>query len=169
MRGARGILGRGPEPARSRTPAPDGPVPSDDQPMRPSSRRRVARRARQLLGTLGDTPGAVALSLLAEGARGAPWDPNDAPLTAYLSAVIGADPDVESVTVDAHAVTICTVGRWRREVTVTLPAATRHVADAFDQGLLPLAGQNDRADGLTRRQPAARAPTAPPRPAHAPP
>lgn len=69
-------------------------------------RRCLARRTRRLLAGLGPNSDAVAQSLLLAGIRAERGDPEDGPLMAYLSVVIGADPAVASVIVKAPSVTI---------------------------------------------------------------
>ena len=100
-------------------------------------RHRLASRARRLLRTLGSTPSAVAESLLVAGVHGEPGDPEAAPLPAFLSVVIGADPAVESVTAITRAVTIARHAHWHREVTVAFPSAVAAFAEAFHAGCYP--------------------------------
>lgn len=113
-----------------------------------AGRRRLARRAGWLLEGLGCTASSVAESLLAFGVHGEPGNRDDAPLTSFLSAIIGADPAVASVTLTATAVRIDRHTRWRRQVTVAFPSAVEAFVEAFDAGCYPaLSRERKRKDG----------------------
>lgn len=98
---------------------------------------RLARRVRRLLTDLGPVPNVIAESLTALGAKGEPGDPYGGPLAAFLSVVIGAEPDVKSVTVNRETVTIVRDARWHRNVTVSCPAAVSLFTQAFHAGRYP--------------------------------
>lgn len=116
-------------------------VPSLASPGGPPGNTRLSREVRRLLAALGPTSGAVAASLEAAGVRAAPKVAEHTPITAYLSAVIGADPNVKSVEVDGQSVVVELRAWWRPAVVVDLPPAVREFTTAFDQccypGLLP--------------------------------
>lgn len=97
----------------------------------------LVRRTRCLLADLGPTPDAVAHSLFVTEVRGQPGDPGDTPVGAFVSAVVGADPDVESVAVGMSEITITRRTRWRRQVTVRCPVAIQRFLEAFDAGCYP--------------------------------
>gem|GEM_PF-4593214 len=101
------------------------------------SEKSLARRAERLLAELGTSSDAVARSLLVMGAHGEIGDPSAGPLALYLSAVIGAEPKVESVAVDTEVVTIVRRSRLRPGVSVALPPAAGRFVRAFDAGCYP--------------------------------
>jgi hypothetical protein len=62
----------------------------------------------------------------------------DAPLTALLSVVMGAEPAITSVASGPASLTIFRHGCWRRKVSVTPPAPVRGLVEAFEAGRCPL-------------------------------
>lgn len=91
---------------------------------------RLAREVRGLLAALGSTRGEVALTLERHGVRAPPGV--HGPLACYLEAVVGADPHVKSVVVDADAVGVELRSWWRPAVVVEFPSAVRSFEVAFD-------------------------------------
>lgn len=106
---------------------------------------RLAREVQRLLGKLGATSGQVAESLSAAGAYGVPGQ--EPPVAAYLTAVVGADPNVKTVEVGAGVAMVELRAWWRPAVTVTFPAAVRELGAAFDAGCYPsLVRREQRSD-----------------------
>lgn len=115
--------------------AAGGVMPTPRAALAQPSCTRLAHEVQVLLGQLGTTPGQVAESLGAAGAYGVPGQ--DPPVAAYLTAVVGADPNVKSVEVGDGAAVVELRAWWRSAVTVTFPAAVRELAAAFDAGCYP--------------------------------
>lgn len=90
---------------------------------------------RSITGDLGSTPRRVAASLRRLGVRPQPRS-LVSPVGAYLHAVLGADPEVESVVVEGGRAVI-----WRHgkddAVVVRLPRAARRFLAAFAAGRYP--------------------------------
>ncbi|MGH9086985.1 MAG: hypothetical protein ACRDYZ_02580 [Acidimicrobiales bacterium] len=110
---------------------------SVDRATRRAGCRCLARRTRELLASLGQTPCAVAASLLEAEVRGEPGDLARAPMAVLLSVVVGADRDVKAVTVTAEAVTITRIVHWRREVRVAFPPPVGAFVAGFEAGSFP--------------------------------
>ena len=104
---------------------------------RQASRHRAAEAVRALLVALGDRPGVVAESLRQAAVQGRPGDHARAPVALFISAVVGADPSIESVSVGDDAVTVALDVRPRTTVRVEFPPPVVSFAAAFDQGLYP--------------------------------
>jgi hypothetical protein len=92
---------------------------------------------RELLLRLGESPGRVAQTLEATGVRGEPGNPDLAPVTRFLSAVVGGDPSVQSVKVDTEEVTVTEATRRHQTITVELPPAVTTFVRAFQAGCYP--------------------------------
>lgn len=99
--------------------------------------RRTAKEVRRLLDSLGSTPGDVAAYLCAAGVSGVPYDANRSPVGAYLSAVVGADPDVAAMTLRTDSVSLYLKGQ-ATPTTVLFPGAVRDFAAAFNAGCYPI-------------------------------
>lgn len=112
---------------------------------------RLSREVRQLLATLGTTRGEVAASFEAAGVRAVPRDAQHTPVSLFLEAVIGADPNVKSVTVSEHSVALEMRAWWRSEVVVDLPPVLHDFMAAFDEccypALLPPAHRQTNGQG----------------------
>jgi hypothetical protein len=65
-----------------------------------SEYRQLKRQVGDLLVGLGTTADEVASSLGASGVRGTPRSNRTCPVALYLSAIMGADPRVRSVTIE---------------------------------------------------------------------
>jgi hypothetical protein len=101
-------------------------------------RRTLARRINQLLDGLGQSADAVAMALVSAGARGQYGDLSSTPIASFLSAVVGSDPAVESVSLSPGTCTIVRRAHWRRTLTITLPPAIRDFTLAFEAGCYPV-------------------------------
>lgn len=123
--------------------APRAPVSSTAAPIRhvaqasggPLVETRPAREVRRLVASLGTTRGEVALALERHGVRSVPHQRG--PVATYLEAVIGADPNVKSVVVDAESVVVELRAWWRPSVVVKLPPVVREFTVAFDECCYP--------------------------------
>ncbi len=111
---------------------------------------RFAREVRRLVAGLGTSRRSVAAALEATGVRAAPGDAACSPVGIYLGAVIGADPNVKSVKTDGRTVVVELRAWWRPDVTVSLPAAVREFAAAFDARFYPGLVRTDRAEHADR-------------------
>jgi|GEM_PF-1964309 len=111
---------------------------------------RFAREIGRLVTSLGSTPGALATSLERAGVRGRPGENGTAPLSKYLRAVVGADPNVKDLRVEADVIVV-DLRSWRRPtVAVPLPGAVRAFRSAFQAGCYPsLFPDDDRLTGAT--------------------
>lgn len=101
----------------------------------PFAETRLAREIRRLVASLGDTRGEIASSLEHHGVRAVPH--GRGPVAHFLEAVIGADPNVKSVVVDADSVVAELRAWWRPTVLVELPPVTRAFTVAFDACCYP--------------------------------
>ena len=100
-----------------------------------SEYRQLKRQVGNLLSGLGVTPDQVASSLEDAGVRGTPRSNRTCPIALYLSAVMGADPRVRSVTVGHCSIVIALVTpdlRPAGRLLVQLPKPVRHFVSAFD-------------------------------------
>jgi hypothetical protein len=106
--------------------------------MSGSTRRGpVIRRAvSSLLADLGSTEAAVSRSLTDAGVAGNRGDPRDCVVARYLNAIVGAEPDVNSVSVGRSVVWMSRRG-LRPAVRVSIPAPVRQFIMAFDAGVHP--------------------------------
>jgi hypothetical protein len=112
---------------------------------------RLSREVHQLLATLGTTRGEVAATFEAAGVRAVPGDAQHTPVSLFLGAVIGADPNVKSVTVDERTVAVEMRAWWRSGVVVDLPPVVHDFMAAFDEccypALLPPAHRQTNGQG----------------------
>jgi hypothetical protein len=100
-----------------------------------SEYRQLKRQVGDLLVGLGTTPDEVASSLGAAGVRGTPRSNRTCPIALYLSAVMGADPRVRSVTVGHCSMVIALATpdlRPAGRLVVQLPKPVRRFVSAFD-------------------------------------
>lgn len=98
---------------------------------------RLSREVRQLLASLGRSRGEVAAALERAGVRAVPRDAAGNPVSLFLRAVIGADPNVKSVTVEDASVVVELRAWWRPPVVVDLPAVVHDFTAAFDERCYP--------------------------------
>jgi hypothetical protein len=97
--------------------------------------RQLKRQVGDLLVGLGTTPDQVASSLEASGVRGTPRSNKTCPIALYLSAVMGADPRVRSVTVGHCSMVIALATpdlRPAGRLLVQLPKPVRRFVSSFD-------------------------------------
>jgi hypothetical protein len=100
-----------------------------------SEYRQLKRQVGDLLVGLGTTADEVASSLDASGVRGTPRSNRTCPVALYLSAVMGADPRVRSVTVGHCSMVIALATpdlRPAGRLLVQLPKPVRRFVSAFD-------------------------------------
>ncbi len=100
-----------------------------------SEYRQLKRQVGDLLVGLGATADEVASSLEAAGVRGTPRSNRTCPIALYLSAVMGADPRVRSVTVGHCSMVIALVApdlRPAGRLLLQLPKPVRRFVSAFD-------------------------------------
>lgn len=101
-------------------------------------RARLHRNAGRLVGELGTSAPEVARTLEHAGARGYRMSTEDCPVANYLSAVMGVDPKVSSVSVTNHRLVIHVSGhRIVPTVRIMLPPAVRQFVRGFDTGAYP--------------------------------
>jgi hypothetical protein len=98
--------------------------------------RQIKRTTRGLLAQLGESPDEVARTLLASGVHGVPRDNRSCAVALYLSALMGADPRIRSVTVGHCSLVITLVAptdaRPAGRLWVQLPKAVRGFVAEFD-------------------------------------
>ncbi len=103
--------------------------------------RQLKRETNAHLAGLGGTPDEVAGSLEATGVRGKPRDNRTCAVALYMSAVLGSEPRVRSVSVGhcSMALTIVTADDHRPagRLHVQLPKSVRQFVAEFDQGRYP--------------------------------
>jgi hypothetical protein len=108
----------------------------------------------QLLGGLGEDAAEVAKRLDEAGVRGTPRDVRDCAIAVYLSAVLGADPDVRGLDVMADGIVISPTRRWAPSISVGLSAPVRTFVAGFDRNDYPaLVRAERRRDAAPRTQP----------------
>lgn len=104
--------------------------------------RQIKREANVLLGSLGESPDEVAESLLAAGIRGVPRDNRMCALALYVSALMGSEPGIRSVSVGHCSMAITMVRptdlRPAGRLLVQLPKPVRRFVAAFDDRRYPL-------------------------------
>lgn len=103
--------------------------------------RQIKKTTRGLLVGLGDSPDDVAEALLASGVHGVPRDNRACAIALYLSALLGTEPWVRSVTVGQCSLMITLVSpsdaRPAGRLWVQLPRAVREFVAAFDARRYP--------------------------------
>jgi hypothetical protein len=106
--------------------------------MAGSPRRGSAIRGAvsSLLAELGTSEGDVTRSLADAGVAGNRGDPRDCAVARYLNAIVGAEPDINSVSVGRSVVWMSRRG-LRPAVRVSIPAPVRQFIMAFDAGIHP--------------------------------
>jgi hypothetical protein len=104
--------------------------------------RQIKRKTSGLLAELGDSPDAVAETLRATGVQGVPRDNRSCAVALYLSALVGSEPRIRSVTVGHCSLTINLVAladsRPAGRLQVQLPKPVRRFVAAFDARQYPM-------------------------------
>lgn len=100
-----------------------------------------------MVGSLGSTPGDVAAYLCAAGVNGVPYHAARSPVGVFLSAVLGADPEVAAITLRTDSVSLYLRGQ-PTPTTVPFPDVLRDFTRAFNAECYPmlLAGAQGRRD-----------------------
>jgi hypothetical protein len=75
------------------------------------TRRHLHHSIRQPSESLGSSPAAVALNLAALGAAGQPKNPTDCVIARYLSAIVGTERTVKSISVSSRGIHVTRSGR----------------------------------------------------------
>ena len=103
--------------------------------------RQIKRKTRGLLAELGDTPDEVAATLRSTGVQGVPRDNRSCAVALYLSALVGTEPRIRSVTVGHCSLMITLVApgdaRPAGRLWVQLPKPVRTFVAAFDARQYP--------------------------------
>jgi hypothetical protein len=111
-----------------------------------AKRSEIRRSAERLIRGLGQNVREVAESVASAGVTGALRHSDGSPVARYINAVVGADPQVRSVTVFRRVVLI----RLRRGISppikIKLPKALREFTAAFDAECFPQLVVTIRAD-----------------------
>lgn len=102
-----------------------------------SSPRAIRRDVKQLLKALGQDVTEITGSLDTQGVRGVPENSEQCVLAAYLNAVVGADPLVQSVRVLRETVHVRLTSRLCLPIVISLPVELRCFVRAFDAQLIP--------------------------------
>jgi hypothetical protein len=100
------------------------------------TRRDLRRAVRDLVGSLGSNPGAIASSLIRMQVRGTPKSLNDCALARYLQVVIGSEPTITRISVSRRAAHVSRSGR-HFDLTFKLPPSVSTFIAAFDSGGYP--------------------------------
>lgn len=100
------------------------------------TRRHLQHSIEQLNEALGSSPAAVALNLAALHAAGRPKNPTDCVIARYLSAVVGTERVVKSISVSSRGVHVTLSGK-HLPVKVQLPDPVSSFIRAFDEGTYP--------------------------------
>jgi hypothetical protein len=112
--------------------------------------RQIKKQTSGLLAGLGTSPDEVAGSLLASGVRGVPRDNHSCAVAQYVSAVVGSEPSVRSVTVGPCSMMISLVhpadNRPAGRLQVQLPKPVRDFVAAFDARRYPLVTEGPPSD-----------------------
>jgi len=110
--------------------------------------RQIKQSTRGLLAQLGDSPDEVAETLRASGVHGVPRDNRSCAVALYLSAQLGTEPRIRSVTVGQCSLTITLVAPDSRpagRLWVQLPKAVRGFVAEFDACHYPEVVREPRA------------------------
>jgi hypothetical protein len=131
-------------------PADAGPFERRALDERSFSTRLFVLEVRRLLAGLGSAPGAVATTLGAAGVHAGPEGAAGTPVTRYLHAVLGTEPDVQTVICDGHMVRV--VQMSGSTVAIAVPPAVSHFIGAYGHGCYPeLAHRPRGTHGAQRR------------------
>ncbi len=119
--------------------------------------RRLKRQTSSLLSELGRSPDEVAASLHAFGVEGVPKDNRSCAVALYLSAQMGSEAEVRSITVGHCSMQITLVARDARpagRLHIQLPKPVRRFVAAFDAGQYPtIVRAKSRSEVRHRRPP----------------
>ncbi len=132
--------------------------------------RQIKKTTRGLLAQLGDTPDEVASTLQSTGVQGVPRDNRSCAVALYLSALVGTDPCIRSVTVGHCSLMLSLVAptdaRPAGRLWVQLPKPVRGFVAAFDTRQYPEVTRNNPAPLPRDAAPSSAGPAPdPPRPA----
>lgn len=108
-------------------------------------RRALRAHVQEVLASLGNGPDEIARQLEEAGVRGTPHNQEDCAIAVYLSAVVGADPEVRRLRVRCERVVVESPRWYRHRVSVRLSRPLQEFVACFDHGIYPQ---------LTRDQPA---------------
>ncbi len=112
--------------------------------------RQIKRQTSGLLAGLGNSPDEVAESLLSNGVHGIPRDNHSCAVARYVSAVVGSEPSIRSVTVGPCSMMISLVrpadNHPAGRVQVQLPKPVRDFVAAFDARQYPMVTQQPSSD-----------------------
>ncbi len=108
--------------------------------------RQIKRKTTGLLAELGSTPDEVARTLESTGVQGVPRDNHSCAVALYLSALVGSEPCIRSVSVGHCSLMISLVApvddRPAGRLSVQLPKAVRGFVAAFDARQYPEVTRN---------------------------
>ncbi len=128
--------------------------------------RQIKKTTRGLLAELGATPDEVASTLQSTGVQGVPRDNRSCAVALYLSALVGTDPSIRSVTVGHCSLMLTLIApadaRPAGRLWVQLPKPVRGFVAAFDTRQYPEVTRDTTAPSPTG---AAHPAPDPPRPA----
>jgi hypothetical protein len=103
--------------------------------------RQIKKKTSGLLAQLGDTPDEVAETLRSTGVHGVPKDNQSCAVALYLSALVGSEPRIRSVTVGHCSLMINLVApvdaRPAGRLWIQLPKPVRGFVAAFDARQYP--------------------------------
>jgi hypothetical protein len=99
--------------------------------------RGLQDRVEKVLGSLGGDPAQIARRLEEAGVRGTPLEQEGCAIAVYLSAVVGADPEVGGLRVGPKHVVISSSRWYRHRVTVRLSSPLQEFIARFDAGCYP--------------------------------
>jgi hypothetical protein len=112
--------------------------------------RQLKKETRALLNDLGDSPDRVATSLQSAGVQGVPKDNRACAVALYLSAQLGCEPDVRSITVGHCSMLITLVSprdsRPAGRLLIQLSKPMRRFVAAFDARQYPTLLRESSAD-----------------------
>ena len=107
--------------------------------------RQIKKQTSGLLAQLGNSPDEVAQSLASNGVQGVPRDNHSCAVARYVSAVVGSEPSIRSVTVGPCSMMISLVrpvdNRPAGRLQVQLPKPVRDFVAAFDARQYPMVTQ----------------------------
>lgn len=107
-----------------------------------SHHRQLKKQTSALLAGLGNSPGEVATSLQAVGVQGVPKNNRSCAIALYLTALMGSEPRIRSVTVGHCSLLINMITppdfRPAGRLQVQLPKPVRRFVSEFDAGQHPM-------------------------------
>ncbi len=112
--------------------------------------RQIKKQTSGLLAELGNSPDEVAESLMSNGVHGVPRDNRSCAVARYVSAVVGSEPSIRSVTVGPCSMMISLVrpadDRPAGRLHVQLPKPVRDFVAAFDARQYPMVTQEPSSE-----------------------